>query len=139
MGKSGRIERWVHTYLAQPHPPGNAGLLEGLKKMPRYWIGPIKTNLCELVQVCGPDSSFEFHENAVTWDIGLQQNIIRLEQGDQPPHMIVEYTGHGLRIADGNHRYAALKACGYSAYWAIIWCNSRMDYEDCRDKYLPGD
>ena len=128
MSKKGNIEEWVHNFLLQPDPHGNIGLSEGLKLQKRYWFGPVKIELLKLIQGCGPDPKFKFHEPKKIWDYCLQENIERLKKGEIPPPLITEFDNNKIHIADGNHRFAALKEFGYDSYWCIIWFNSKEDH-----------
>ena len=139
MGKNGRIEDWVHEYLMQPHPAGNVGFSEGLKRAKRYWIGPVKIDLSVLIQICGPSRKYRFHENKRTWDLRIKENIKKLKCNENPPPLIVEYKKKRLLIADGNHRFAALRDFGVDKYWVILWFNSKNDYEKyMHDNHVKG-
>ncbi len=128
MSKKGNIEDWVHNFLIQPDPHGNIGLLNGLKLQKRYWIGPIKIALSNLIQGCGPDPSFQFYEKKENWIVTIEKFVNKLKNGEIPPPLITEFHNNLIHIADGNHRYAALKEFGYKEYWCIVWFNSEKDY-----------
>ena len=139
LGDSSKIETWIHNFLLQPEPHGNRGLSEGLELQKRFWIGPIKLDLSELIQVCGPDSSYPFYEPEENWNYTIEKFICRLKNGEMPPPLIVEYKNEKLHIADGNHRFAALKEVVYKSYWCFIWfSNGRKDAKRTSRLYCEG-
>jgi hypothetical protein len=128
MSQKYETEKWIHAFLSQPEPHGNIGLRDGLKLQKRYWIGPVEVDFNKLIQGCGPDPSFPFFENEKNWQITIRKFIKKLKKGELPPPLITEFRSDLLYIADGNHRFAALKENGYKSYWCFIWFNSKDEF-----------
>jgi hypothetical protein len=129
LGDSSKIETWIHNFLLQPEPHGNRGLSEGLKLKKRFWIGPIKLDLSELIQGCGPEPTYPYYEKEENWNYTIEKFICRLKNGEMPSPLIVEYRNKRLHIADGNHRFASLTKVGYKSYWCFVWFNSEDEFE----------
>lgn len=85
MSDKGNLEKWVHNFLLQPDPHGNIGLLKGLKLQKRYWTGPLKIKISDIIQGCGPDSSFQFYENKENWNVTIRKFVNRMKNGEMPP------------------------------------------------------
>ena len=62
-----------------------------------------------------------------------------LQNGWEPPPLIVQYVKGVLSLRDGNHRYEALKKCGYDSYCVILWFAGKDDFEegitDLKERY----
>lgn len=128
MARENRIEDWVNEFLNQSDHHGNAGLSKGLKLQKRFWQGPLELDFVSLIQGCGPSKEYPFYEPEIDWNITISKFKERLENGENPPPLIVEYRPSGFYIADGNHRYGAMKEVGLTKYWCVVWCNSEKDY-----------
>jgi Phytanoyl-CoA dioxygenase (PhyH) len=128
---SRRVDDWVRAYLGAG-PWANAGLREGLQHRRRYWIGPLLLPLQRLERCCGPESGMEFSVPAVAWHRKVSEIAAGLTASSDLPPLIVEWRDGLLSIRDGNHRYAAMAAAGWSTCWVIIWCNTADDHARAR-------
>jgi len=120
--KRGLIEDWIHEFLTTSGK--NEGFSTGLKKEKRFFVGPRKINLDELQRICGPEKNIKFHESQERWENRVQRILSGLKRGWEMPPLIVMYKRGKLSIADGNHRYEALKRRRFKKYWTIIWYDS---------------
>lgn len=128
--KGGRIEEWVHLFLNSIGD--NVPFSDGLKRMKRYWTGPILIELEKLSRCCGPEPHMKFVQPYEEWEphITRFQQIIR-DGWDMPP-LIVEHVGNTLVVNDGNHRLEAMQREGFEKCWAVIW---NTDYQDNVDDF----
>lgn len=124
--EKGLIEEWIHSFLLSEG--NNKGLSQGLKKEKRYWIGPEEISLERLKRCCGPEEDMEFKVPEANWNKKVGRMSLSLNEGWEPPPLIVEFRENELSIRDGNHRYEALKVEKYFHYWTIIWCNKKEDF-----------
>ncbi len=134
--KRGRVEEWVHAFLASDE--GNAGLLEGLRRRERFWIGPVLADLSLLRRTCGPEPGMEFGTTRAAWDERTGAIASRISRGWEPAPLIAHYEHGRLAIRDGNHRHEALRKRGAAAYWTIVWHDERNEGEAV-EAILAGD
>ena len=55
----GKLEDWVLSYLGTGYWANHA-MVEGLKKSPRWWNGPMKLPISMLNRALGPEASMKF-------------------------------------------------------------------------------
>ena len=131
--KNGLLEDWIHEFLTTSGK--NEGLSTGLKKEKRFFVGPRNIDLDKLQRICGPEENIEYHESQERWEGKVQRILSGIKDGWEMPPLIVKYKRGKLFIADGNHRYEALKRQRFKKYWTIIWYNSMkelLEYENMR-------
>ena len=63
----GRLEEWIYAYL-KTGEWANLGLLGGLQRQQRWWIGPVEVELNSLKRACGPEPEMEYRESEVAWN-----------------------------------------------------------------------
>lgn len=125
-GKQGRLEAWVHDFLLEDEPK-NQGLHVGLKKAPRWWLGPVEVALADMPRIVGPESHMEYPVDEAGWKKKTQSMAADIKDGWRPAPLIAEWRPTGLSLRDGNHRREALEAAGLKRYWTVIWFNSEED------------
>lgn len=82
----------------------------------------VKTlRLSELIRIAGPEKDMQYFEEREIWDKKIDQMIKSIKSGWKPPCLIVWDTKKGLTIADGAHRFEALKKVGKKEYACIVW------------------
>lgn len=126
----GRLEEWVHSFL---HGPGdNVPLSDGLKRQPRYWIGPVEAPLALLERCCGPEIGLEYVIDETGWEQTMGSMAASLRNGWTPPPLIAQYRPEEgiFSVRDGNHRHEALRRSGQQAWWCVIWCDSEQVREE---------
>ena len=104
-----RLALWVGDFLAS-RGSDNAALAAGLAQERTWWLGPLRVPLADLVQLAGPEEEdvlipIEPDE----WEHDVEQMEESVEQGWEPPPLILEYQDGRLLIQDGNHRFEALQ------------------------------
>src|SRR4051794_35858231 len=133
------LAEWVDLFLRTAGR--NVPLAEGLRRAPRWWVGPCLFPLSALTRCTGPEPTMEYCVASAQWAIRRAGMQAALTAGWKPPPLLVEYRAEThLSIRDGNHRYAALLDSGYTVYWTIIWFNAAHDRtlflaqykDDCR-------
>ncbi|MFT4261255.1 MAG: ParB/RepB/Spo0J family partition protein [Candidatus Woesearchaeota archaeon] len=78
----------------------------------------VKTlRLSELIRIAGPNK--EYFEEQKVWDKKIAQMIKSIKSGWEPPALIV--WNKDMTIADGAHRFEALKKLGKKEYACIVW------------------
>jgi len=127
LGREGRAEDWIHMFLLGPG--NNNALSDGLKKAPRYWIGPVEIPLDRLYRCCGPEAGMEYPEDVELWAKRLQDLSSFLRSGRTVPPLIAEYRSGRLNVRDGGHRLGAFESLGCEKAWTFIWHNSQPEFE----------
>jgi hypothetical protein len=130
------IAAWVDAFLRATG--NNVELADGLRKAPRWWRGPIRVPLGELVRVVGPEPEMEYYEPEASWQRRIAEMIESLERGWDPPPVIAEYRAGTLSVRDGGHRVAALARAGRDAAWTIIWFNDQSNLNEYWRSNVPG-
>jgi len=120
--KRGLLESWIHEFLTTSGK--NEKLSTGLKKQKRFFIGPKKIYLNSMRRVCGPEKGMKFRESQERWEKRVKRILSGLKRNWEMPPFIVMCKRGKLLIADGNHRYEALRRRGFKKYWTIIWHDS---------------
>lgn len=134
-----RVAEWVGEFLAD-RGSDNATLAAALAEQPHYWLGPIRLPVNDLVQLAGPSEEEVCPVEPDEWDEDVETMQESLEEGWQPPPLLVEFGDGELLVQDGNHRYDALVDAGSSHVWAFVWfdepderarfCADRPDIDD---------
>jgi len=108
--QNGQIESWIDTFL---RAEGNNVLLaDGLKKYPRYWLGPVQILLEKMTRCCGPEEGIEYRESSAVWSSRVEALVQHIRSDGQLPPFIVAYDKGILSVRDGNHRYGAYEKKG---------------------------
>lgn len=127
----GDIASWVGEFLAS-RGSDNATLAAGLAQRPHWWVGPARVPVADLVRLAGPEDEVPCTVEEDEWedDVGAMEESI--EQGWQPPPLLVQHRDGELLLQDGNHRYEALVRAEAEHAWVVIW----FDAEHERDAWL---
>ncbi len=124
----GTVEDWVHRYLAFGYW-ANPALIDGLRKCPRWWAGPVKVPIKSLRRVVGPEKGMKYEVSQDYWTERTSAMSAAFESIDKYPPLITEYRPDGLSVADGNTRLGAFEIMGLEECWIIVWYNSSSDHE----------
>jgi ParB-like nuclease domain len=134
----GDLETWVHLYLTTGSW-ANHVLSRGLRLQQRWWRGPIELPLTYLNRCCGPEPDMEYRTDPAAWEQRIAALAASFSDRQSIPPLIVQYQATSLSIRDGNHRYAAMQRKGRTTAWAIVWYDSRNDFErDATLLHLPN-
>lgn len=132
----GELDAWVAEFLASPGSD-NEPLGQMLSEELGCWIGPIELPIKRLNRLAGPEG----HPVLVPvpddyWRDDVQELAEKVEEGYQPPPVVVAYRDGELVLEDGNHRAEALRRASNGHAWAVVGFTDPAD----RDRFLaePG-
>jgi hypothetical protein len=129
----GLVDEWVNAFLSSglgANPP----MAIGLRKQPRWWIGPVLVPLASLTRICGPEPEMKYRTSPEAWDEHVA--AIMTVEPEQLPPLILEYRGRDpLGLHDGSHRHEAMRRRGATSIWAVIWCNTESDFHAAAPVY----
>ena len=118
----GRLPTWVGEFLAS-RGSDNATLAAGLAQREHEWFGPVRLRTADLVRLAGPEGDVPCPIEPEEWEDDVEEMTESVEEGWEPPPLLVELRDGELLIQDGNHRYEALTRAGEEWAWAIVWCD----------------
>jgi hypothetical protein len=121
---------WVGDFLAS-RGSNNAVLAAALAQDRHWWLGPVTVPVDDLVRLAGPEPDALVEIEADEWEHDVSEMEESVEQGWDPPPLLVEYQDGRLLLQDGNHRYEALVRAGESHAWVVVW----FDDPDARDRF----
>jgi ParB-like nuclease family protein len=124
---------WVGDFLAS-RGSDNAILAAALAQDEHWWIGPIEVPLADLERLAGPEDDVLVEIEPDEWEHDVEQMEESVEQGWEPPPLLVEYQDGRLLLQDGNHRYEALTRAGESHAWVIVWFDDPAE----RDRFAAA-
>lgn len=117
---TGGLADWVAGFLASPGSD-NAELARILAKRPDNWIGPMPIPLDQLHRLAGPPGAPVLAEVAEhEWRDDVIDLADRVEEGWEPPPVIVTCKGDHFMVEDGNHRIEALRRSGEAEAWCLV-------------------
>jgi len=123
---------WVARFLASPGSD-NAELGHALTHPPRTWIGPVRLPLEQLNRLAGPSGHpvlVEVDEDE--WRADVDDLEEKVDEGWEPPPMVVTFRDDELHLEDGNHRAEGLRRTGETEAWAVVSFESVEE----RDRFL---
>lgn len=125
---------WVADFLASPGSD-NAPLAAKLTDGGRCWIGPIELPIDRLNRLAGPaDQPVLVPTDEDEWPERVEQMEELVEEGWEPPPVIVTYRDGQLVLEDGNHRVESLRRAEVEVAWAVVG----FDDPDERDTFLAA-
>jgi hypothetical protein len=114
------LSDWVARFLSSPGSD-NAALAEILSDPPRYWLGPVQLPLDQLHRLAGPPGEpvlCPMDED--DWGDNVDEMEALVEDGWDPPPVIVTHRDGQLVLEDGNHRVESLRRAGNRLAWAVV-------------------
>jgi len=132
--QQGSLQQWVAEFLASPGSD-NAELGEQLRTEIRHWCGPLQVPLDQLKRLAGPPGDpvlVEVDEDY--WDDRVADLADKIDDGLEPPPLIVRLTADGMHLEDGNHRVESLRRAGATHGWAVVGA----DTEDQMDRFVKS-
>lgn len=121
---------WVTRFLCSP---GSDNCLLADVLSARWWIAPLQVPLDELHRLAGPPGAPVAQPmDDDEWRDDVDDLARRIEEGFEPPPVIVTYRAEQLELEDGNHRVEALRRAGKEQAWAVIG----FDSPGARDRFL---
>ena len=111
---------WVAEFLASPGSD-NAALGEELTKGLRWWLGPVQVPLKRLHRLAGPSGDAVLCPvNEDDWRDDVDDLAQKVDDGWEPPPVIVSYRDGQLVLEDGNHRVEGVRRSDAHRTWAVI-------------------
>jgi hypothetical protein len=126
------LAEWVARFLASPGSD-NPLLAEILRDPPRTWIGPVRLRLDQLHRLAGPpDHPVLCPVDEDDWRDDVDDLEEKVEEGWEPPPMVVTFRDEQLVLEDGNHRAEAIRRAGEEGVWAVVSFHDPAE----RDRFL---
>jgi hypothetical protein len=123
---------WVAEFLCSPGSD-NAQLAAQLTEKNRWWVGPVQVPLDELNRLAGPPGAPVLQPvDDDEWRDDVDDLSRQIDDGEEPPPVIVSHRGDQLVLEDGNHRVEALRRAGVDEAWAIIGFEDEAE----RDRFV---
>ena len=129
----GELGDWVSRFLSSPGSD-NAALADLLSDPPRSWLGPVQLPLDRLHRLAGPPGEpVLVPMDDDDWGDNVDDMERKVDEGWEPPPVIVSYRAGQLVLEDGNHRVESLRRAGERQAWAVI------GFEDAaeREHFIP--
>ncbi len=122
---------WVARFLASPGSD-NAELGEALADRQRCWLGPVQVPIHELHRLAGPPGEPVLCPvDDDWWRDDVQDLAEKVDDGWEPPPLVVTYRDGQLVLEDGNHRAEAMRRADEELAWAVVGFDSEAD----RDRF----
>jgi hypothetical protein len=105
------VDAWVADFLSSSGSD-NAALAEALTSKPRWWLGPVEVPFNQLNRLAGPPGEpalCPLEDHDLERVEGMEESI---EEGWDPPPLIVSFRDGQLVLEDGNHRVEGLRRAG---------------------------
>jgi hypothetical protein len=123
---------WVDGFLRSPGSD-NPALADQLAQRHFCWLGPVEVQLDRLRRLAGPPGAPVLCPvDDDYWGDNVDDMEERVEEGWEPPPVIVTSHDDELTVEDGNHRIESLRRSGARETWAVIGFEDPGD----RDKFL---
>ena len=127
---SGGLAEWVAEFLASPGSD-NAELARILAERPDHWIGPMPIPLDQLHRLAGPPGAPVLAEvDEDEWRDDVIDLSERVEEGWEPPPVIVTCKGDHFMVEDGNHRIEGMRRAGETEGWSLICFTDPQELAD---------
>jgi hypothetical protein len=124
------LAAWVAEFLASPGSD-NAPLGAKLTDPPRSWTGPLRLPIRELARLAGPsDHPVLEPVDEDEWRDDVDDLAEKVDEGFDPPPVIVTYRNGQLVLEDGNHRVEALRRAGEDEAWAVVSFEDHAERDD---------
>lgn len=142
--KNHMLEEWIHAYLQSDGH--NEAFSHGLKRLDRYFIGPVKMPLSLFTRCSGPEEDMKYRVHPDWFHAHVQQLEDEIKkEADMPPlivHYMISGGGKGgiFELNDGNHRLEAYRRLGIREYYVVVWTTKKREYKQFVrrfKRYLP--
>ncbi len=137
--RAGRLEEWIHLYLLSDG--NNVPFSEGLKLVPRHYLGPVDAPLSLFRRCCGPEADMKWRVDATHFENKVQRLMAAAANDPDMPPLIICYRfseTNGtpeFELNDGNGRYEAYTRMGRTHAPVIFWITEDTELEDFRNHY----
>ncbi|MBQ8512609.1 MAG: ParB N-terminal domain-containing protein [Clostridia bacterium] len=127
----GQLEDWIHAYLTTDGR--NKPFSDGLKLLPRHYIGPISMPLSLFPRICGPEDCMKYRVDEAGFEARVTGIMQAMENGADLPPMIVHYVVENgvpaFELTDGNHRHEACVRLGLERFDVVVWITEDTEAE----------
>lgn len=114
------LDAWMARFLASPGSD-NEPLGRVLQDRALLWIGPVELAIDQLNRLAGPaDHPVVVAVEEDDWRDDVAELGERVEDGWEPPPVVVTYEDGSLQLEDGNHRVEGMRRAGQETAWAVI-------------------
>ncbi len=126
--KEGKLHQWVLDYLNSEGKNKKLGKI--LKEEEYIWSDLVEYPLDKLERVMGFEKDMIFKESRDKWEKRILYFTNCLKKGESfAPLISADYWG-GIHIADGAHRFEALKRLGFRNYWTIFYIREESNKQE---------
>lgn len=126
-----RTALWVGDFLAS-RGSDNEVLAAALSLKRHWWHGPVRVPIERLVRIAGPEEDAIVPVAPEEWEDDVEAMDDSLEEGWEPPPILVEHKDGDLLVQDGTHRLEALVRDGETQVWALVYFSD----EETRDRFV---
>lgn len=137
--RAGRLEEWIHLYLLSDG--NNVPFSEGLKLVPRHYLGPVVAPLSLFCRCCGPEEGMKWQVHPVPFENKVQRLMAAARNDPDMPPLIVCYRFSEtdgtpeFELNDGNGRYEAYTRLGRTHAPVIFWITEDAELEDFQNRF----
>ncbi len=114
-----RLASWVGDFLAS-RGSDNEVLAAALAQNRHWWLGPLRLPVTDLVRIAGPEDDVPVPIEPDEWEDDVEEMEESLEEGWEPPPLLVEHRAGTLILQDGTHRCEALARSGEREAWCLV-------------------
>jgi hypothetical protein len=126
------LAAWVAGFLGSPGSD-NPVLADQLAQRHLCWLGPVQVPIDRLRRLAGPPGEPVLCPvDDDYWGDNVDDMEERVEEGWEPPPVVVTAQDDALTVEDGNHRIESLRRSGASEAWAIVGFEDEAE----RDKFV---
>ncbi len=126
-----RTALWVGEFLSS-RGSGNEVLAAALSTRRHWWHGPVRLQIDRLVRLSGPEDDAVVPVEPEVWEDDVEKMEDSLDDGWEPPPLLVQYRDGDLLVQDGTHRLEALARDGETEAWALVY----FDDPATRDRFV---
>ena len=128
----GRLAEWVVDFLSS-QGSSNPELAAALAMKGTIYLGPIRFALDRITPMAGPDGDEVVVPVAKeVWESDVEDMEHSIEDGWQPPPLLVSHHDGEYFLEDGNHRCETLRRTGATFAWTILLFADEV----VRDRFL---
>ncbi len=128
----GRLAQWVVDFLSSAGSD-NAKLAASVGFQEPTYLGPMQIELDRLTPMAGPDEDEVVVPIAEEdWESDVREMEHSVDEGWEPPPLLVSHHDGKFLLEDGNHRYETLRRNGSTHAWAILLFTDEAE----RDRFL---
>lgn len=115
------LAAWVADFLASPGSD-NAPLAHELSGTHPHWVGPVLLPLDRLHRLAGPPDQpvLVAIDDEDWWRDDVEDLKEKVEDGWEPPPVVVTWQDGQLVVEDGNHRLEGLRRAGVDEAWSVV-------------------